>query len=161
MKWMPRRLSFLLSLALCTSCDRPPAAPPASGSEDQIRQLHERIGALEEQLQRQNRELAALRAQGTPEPAPPPGPSRQRLQAICERSFGGGIASVLGISEAPDFSTAVGEIRITNLAIQGVSASGRAEARIMHYNDGRWVLKSIRLHATDGARYSWNFEEEL
>jgi hypothetical protein len=161
MKWTLRGPTFLLSLALLSSCDRPPAAPSSSGSEDQVRQFHERIGALEDQLQRQNRELAELRAMGTVEPAPLPGPSRQKLQAVCERSFGAGIASVLGITESPDAGAAVGEIRINNLAIQGVSASGRAEARIMHYNDGRWLLKSIRLYATDGARYVWDFEEEL
>ena len=161
MNWTRRRLALLLLLALGASCSRPVAPPVSAESDNKIRQLHERIGVLEDQLDRQNHELAELRAKLADAPVPRPGPSRQKLQAICERSFGAGIASVLGITESPDAGVAVGEIRITNLAVQGASASGRAEARIMHYNDGRWLLKSIRLYATDGGRYSWNFEDEL
>src|SRR4051812_38034711 len=108
MKWTLRRLALLLPLALCASCD-PPAPPPSPVNPDQVGQLHERIGALEGQLEQQNRELAELRAQLSEGPLARTGPSRQKLQAICERSFGAGIASVLGITESPDAGSAVGE----------------------------------------------------
>ena len=156
MKWIPRRLIYCFRSRFCRAATGRPRRLLHPGSEEKIRQLHERIGALEGRLQRQNREFAELRAKVAPGPAPAPGPSRQ-LRRLCERSFGPGIASVLGITESPDAGAAVGEIRIDNLAVQGGNASGRAEARIMHYNDGRWLLKSIRLYATDGARYSVRF----
>ena len=164
MKPSARWLPLLFTIAVLTGCEKPAPPPaPTSNNDDEVRRLREQVAALEDQVKRQAGEIAELRHQMHGEPAPtiPLGPSRDRLQAICDRTFGHAIANVLGIQEGPNAVGAIGEIRITNLAVQGGVASGKAIAKIAHYNDGRWLLKSILLNATNGGQFSWDFEEEL
>jgi len=79
--------------------------------------------------------------------------TKERVQAALNEWAKGGSVTVVGIQESPSENSAVATLDVDHLThapysrqgsdVPNTWYSGGVEAKLVHYNDGRWVVKEL------------------